>query len=532
MLRSFKMGNKLSVSIFLLALLLFHGVNNYVILTNSRYTPINDPVRYFQDLSNLRQSFKEAKFNLRTVHNIHTNLTTFYGNHPKFFIYTAVPFSLFRMDKNIVAMTNLIYFAILLFATYGIGKRMYSFEVGILSSFFVSMFPAVFGLSRNFLLDFPLAAMVGLTFYLFTLNKFDKLSFSFLAGLVISLGLLIKEAYFIFLIPMLLYFFIQQKEKRNNKSIAGFCFSIFLGLLVSIKNYIDPAKLASFSQWAIWPSSPDPYYYLKALLNRQLFPIFFLLFVFSLIFCFINKKYFLPIVTIALLTIFSAFANRMDRFILPIFSYIAVMVAGFVWSSPKNRKTFTIIIVVYSLLQYFAISYKPFVPERYGRFFFLDRASSKGPNIDYVDLSAIIDEGDWKSPAEEIIKIIEEDKRGVDIDSEVTLGLFTYDTREKIHFALIYWAIIRGFRLEIYTPATDTDMGMGFTERRFDNPIDHFDFVIVPDGVFENRKIGVNQRYRLNYFTRNFINKYEFVRTIFLPDNFSCSLYKKVTIVN
>lgn len=525
------MKNRILVLILISGLLLFHALNNYYILTKSRYTPVYDTMRNFKGLNEIYQSLAlgKAKLNLNLPYKIYTGVVDS-KIHPQLFLYTAVPFFLFRIDKNIVVMVNFIYFAILLFATYGFGKRLYNQRVGILALFIVSMFPAVFGFSRVFMLDFPLMAMVALTFYLFTVNRFDKLIFSLLTGSTIGLGLLTKESYLIFLIPILTYFILQQKNRRDIKSIIGFCSSIFLGVLISGKYYINSEKIILFRGWIFQRENIEPYYYLNSL-SHQLMPIFFLLFFASLIFCYRKKQYFLPNMTIALLLLFSLSPCKSGRFILPLFPYIAVMIAGFVWSSPKIRKISTLILILISFLQYFFISYSSYI-----RYHSPQTISHKTSGLDLdcqgLGLATIIDEGDWQSPAEEIIKIISENKEKIGIGSEVSLGLFSH---ERIYYALDYWSIVKRLPLEIHTPFEGIDPRKPYmvkiTKQQkdvFDDPVANFDFVIVQENFPENEKMLDYISNNLDHFKRNFIGKFCFIKTIILPDGCSCTIYKKI----
>ncbi len=517
------MKKRLLVLIFIIFLLAFHAFNNYYILTKSRYIPAYDSMRNFQELNRICQSLalKSVKSESRLPYRIYNDLMAF-SLHPKLFFYTAAPFFLLRIDKNVVVMANFIYFAILLFATYGFAKRLYNSEVGILAAFILSMFPTVFSFSRVFMLDFPVMALVALTFYLFTLNRFDNFVFVFLAGITFASGSLLKESYFIYLIPLFLYFIQQQRKKREIKSIIGFICSVLFGLLIVGRYYFQPEKTALFYGWMFERSNFETHFYFKSLC-RQLLPIFFLLFCASFVFFYRKKQYFLPSMTIGLLLFFSLSPNAHGRFILPLFPYIAVMIAVFIWSLPKFRKISVSLLVVFSFAQYFATSYSAYIEYRAPQII--------PPIISGLDqgLTTIIDEGPWQGPAERLIEIMMRNKKMVAPGSTINLGLFS---QERIYYALTYYAIVKKFPLEIHIPlVVGVKPYMVELEKKknefFDDPAANFDFIIVENSLLHSERMLVQSRDRLNHFKQNFMHAFILLDRITIPDGGFCEIYKK-----
>jgi 4-amino-4-deoxy-L-arabinose transferase-like glycosyltransferase len=390
------MKYKLWVPAVMLALLLFHGYNNYLISVKSRYClECSDSWFYFECIKITFQILKETKFALGSILRIYDGIFREGFRSPLFSI-TASPFLLFGIDKNNAVLSNLVYLAVLLFSTYGIGKKLYGYKAGLLSALLVSIFPTVFALSRVIMLDFALTAMVALVFYLFLLNKFDNLVFSLLVGLAIGAGTFIKQSFFIFIIPALVYFFLQKDNLRSFRVIRNFFISCSLAFCVAALYYARISLLGQY-EFAIVCFSQvknnlSPYFYLQSIFNRQLMPVFSLLSLVALVASLSRKEYFLPLTVIGFLAFFSLSSNKQDRFILPLFPFIAVMMAGFMFSLPKARKTCITILLLFSFLQYFTISYKGYfsvVRDQLSGFF----SNLQGERKTEVGLFFAVDEG-------------------------------------------------------------------------------------------------------------------------------------------
>lgn len=533
------MKNKSAIFIIILILILFHGLSNYIILNKSRYCLDLNGVVYFDFINQNFQILKNIRLDLKSFAQAYHTFFAPSLKPPLFFI-TASPFLLFGVDKNNVIMSNLIYFAILLFATYGIGKKLYNYKVGILSAFLVSMFPGVFALSRVLIIDFALAAVVALTFYLFTLNKFNSLKFSLLTGIVVGLGALTKQAYFIFLFPILFYFFSQRENLKNIRIIGNFILLIILGSLIAAAYYAKvlhgglPDLYCNLQE----KSHINPYFYLQGILNRQLLPGFLLLFLASLIFYFRKKKYLLPLMILIPLIIFSTSTNKQDRFILPIFPYIAVMISGFICSLSKFRRLSIVILVLFSFLQYFIISYGNILP---GICHF-SKKSLLSPKEAVIEsgLFTITDEGDWYSQTEEIIKIINDDFVRNKLHRKIKILLITQDW--KINTTIDYLKITKNIPIELYKSEADEAFFMPDKKisKDFNNQITQSDFIIIED--ISPDQFWFHTEHLYSFFKQN-IDKFALLKTIlfsyvsleekdkfYLADSLCKELPKKTTV--
>ena len=129
--------------------------------------------------------------------------------YPPLTYWLVLPFYyLFGVSEDIAVLVNFIFLSILVLSIYGLGSQIYNKNVGLLSAFFVAMFPLIFGMTRQFYLDFPLTAMVTLAIYLLIRTEnFTNNKYSYLFGLSLGLGMLTKWTFLIFITGPLLYVF-------------------------------------------------------------------------------------------------------------------------------------------------------------------------------------------------------------------------------------------------------------------------------------------------------------------------------------
>ena len=498
----------LYVFLILSALLLFHGLNNYYILSQSRYCLNYDSVDYLDHITQIAETLNSATLTLKSFFETCDSLFDYTFKPPLFFL-TAVPFLLFGINKDIIAMSNLLYFALLLFATYGIGTRLYNHRVGILSAFLVSMFPVVFTQSRVIMADLALTSMVALTLYLFILNKFHNIWFSLLTGLVIGLGALTKQTYFIFLAPILLYPFLEGNIARNNRAVRNFALSLIIGLLIAITYYTHAPLPISYYQHSLqYRTHPDPFFYIYALFNHQLFPVFSILFIASIALYIKKKKYFFPVVICALAVLFSIPPSKQYRFMLPIFPWAAVMIAGSLSSLLKVRRIYVISLVLFALVQYGVISYGGFLPKRYNP---AQNILSELPKFGVGEMGFFqaLDEGDWYGPAGEIVKIVNENAKKN--KTEEARVLFIGQTW-RIHSAIRYLCLVQKKPVQ----ATVEWVLLWGGDRDWDSDITQWDVIILEKMLPQD--VWADTRPSVEAFERQ-QEKFTYIKSVTFPDN-------------
>jgi 4-amino-4-deoxy-L-arabinose transferase-like glycosyltransferase len=93
----------------------------------------------------------------------------------------------------VAVLSNVVFIAILVYATYGIGKALWDPGVGLLAAVFTVTTPMLVVAFEDYMLDAPLAAMVALGLYLLIRSEgFTRTPLTLLLGLVCGLGLLEK----------------------------------------------------------------------------------------------------------------------------------------------------------------------------------------------------------------------------------------------------------------------------------------------------------------------------------------------------
>jgi len=136
---------------------------------------------------------------------------------------------------------HLLFSAILFAAVYGLGTLLFNRSVGFWATALCAILPGLYHHRLQFLLDYPLTAMVTLSFYSLTLWWFYGLSnldkkltnswwWSILFGLTFGLALLLKQTALFFLFIPLLWVTVATLKNRNWQ---GFL-QLFIALLLSI----------------------------------------------------------------------------------------------------------------------------------------------------------------------------------------------------------------------------------------------------------------------------------------------------------
>lgn len=120
---------------------------------------------------------------------------------------TSTPFyMLFGPDITIAYLTNFIYLFILFSSVYFITEGLAGKKAGFLSFFLVATFPAVIAYSRDYLFEFPLAAMVALSYLFFIKSDlFQNKKYSVLFGLSAGLSVLTKTMGMVFFVMPFFY---------------------------------------------------------------------------------------------------------------------------------------------------------------------------------------------------------------------------------------------------------------------------------------------------------------------------------------
>lgn len=209
-------------------------------------------------------------------------LTTFINQdpyHAPLFPATSIPFlMIFGPDINAAYFVNGIYLFILLYSVFHITEELSGRKAAILSAFFIATFPAVIAFSRDYLFEFPLAALTALSYlFLIRSDSFSRRKYSILFGIFSGLSILTKTMGMIFFVLPFFYaiftFFTTKSSSSVRKNIiVSFLIAFLITLLFYAPNFkkifwylfefgygegskpytVGIPTLLSFKNWAIY----------------------------------------------------------------------------------------------------------------------------------------------------------------------------------------------------------------------------------------------------------------------------------------
>lgn len=220
----------------IIILIVFHSVNNYFWLKQDCESIMeccdvvhhtNITVLLHQEIENIAFSNTNPIEKLKLIFSLLGK-----GDLRWSYLVHLIAASVSSVSRNIlfwIRFSNILYFIILIISVYLLGKKIYGPNAGIISAYIISFYPAIFGLSRKFGLDFPLTAIVCLTLYfLLSSDEFQNRLFTLMFGINLGLGMLIKGQQIIFIIGPLLYITFKGFKNKQHK------ISYFLNVLIAM----------------------------------------------------------------------------------------------------------------------------------------------------------------------------------------------------------------------------------------------------------------------------------------------------------
>lgn len=216
--------------IALALLIVFHGVNNWLWLQRDATPPSYD------------QSFHMI-VSLRFFDFLHGPILDALGQvlalpnryAPLFQLSTSLSYWLRGTGEDVASFHTTLFLALALLSTYALGSRLFSPPVGIMAAFLLSMYQAVFGLSRQYLHDVPLMVFsAGLVYFL--VSKKPSPGNSLGSGLTLGLGMLTKIDFSFFAVGPLLYRLLE--AKGDGKGKWWLLTSLVVGAAVALPWYL------------------------------------------------------------------------------------------------------------------------------------------------------------------------------------------------------------------------------------------------------------------------------------------------------
>jgi 4-amino-4-deoxy-L-arabinose transferase-like glycosyltransferase len=171
---------------------------------------------------------------------------------PLHYILTVPFLNLFGTSEDAAALVMLFYSAILLISIYGLGVVLFDVTVGLWAAVLCQLLPGLYYYRLEFLLDYPLTAIVTCCFWLLTLwNVYSRRGkekghgrevrfsgiFSLLFGISLGLAVLLKQTALFFLFTPLLWVFISCIKKRQWLRGCQLIIAIAIAILICFPWY-------------------------------------------------------------------------------------------------------------------------------------------------------------------------------------------------------------------------------------------------------------------------------------------------------
>ncbi|PSF37646.1 phospholipid carrier-dependent glycosyltransferase [Aphanothece hegewaldii CCALA 016] len=154
---------------------------------------------------------------------------------PLTYLLTTPFFSLFGVSLDSGTLVMLLYSAILLISVYGLGVILFNVSVGLWASIICLIIPGFYYYRLEFLLDFPLAAIVTFSFWLLTIWHCTK-RWSWLKaglfGISFGLALFVKQTSLFFLFIPIFYLFISYLFRKKWLRLSQLIISLFISFII------------------------------------------------------------------------------------------------------------------------------------------------------------------------------------------------------------------------------------------------------------------------------------------------------------
>jgi 4-amino-4-deoxy-L-arabinose transferase-like glycosyltransferase len=162
---------------------------------------------------------------------------------PLTYIITAAFLNLFGAGPNPATLINLLFSAILLVAVWGLGAKLFNRLLGLWAAGLCLLFPGLYLVRLDFLLDYPLTAVVALCFWCLTVwrdvggdpePRAQRRGWLWASAFGVSFGLalLVKQTALFFLLVPVLWVGVGNLWARRWGRVAQLAWSLLLSLLV------------------------------------------------------------------------------------------------------------------------------------------------------------------------------------------------------------------------------------------------------------------------------------------------------------
>lgn len=301
--------------------------------------------------------------------------------YPPFFHISTLPLVLlFGFSAVNLICVNFFYLILFLVSMYGIGKILFNQRVGILAGTITLFYPIMYALSREYLIDFALVAMVTAVQYLILKSEggINK-RWNILLGIMAGFALLTKSVAIIFFLPSWIYRFI--RRFRKNKDFLPFFASLSIAVFICTPWYIYsfPGLLTKNSTFQYIATNferdpigftPSLLWYADSLMHSAVSLILLLFSFIGLLAFWLYDKRWRVFLTLALWA-FPSFCillftpNKDIRYIMPILPVLAFFTIGGIDVIKRKglKNTLYFLIIAFGFLQFYDLSFsaQPFL---------------------------------------------------------------------------------------------------------------------------------------------------------------------------
>lgn len=367
------------IVVLLGACLAFYVVNNAIWLLYDASSPSYDQAAHAEFALRYMRLFEHpTRLSLR-------RLLEVTGYWPPLFHISSVPFTMaLGFSASSVAAANFLFLPAVVVGTYGIGRRLFDERVGVGAVVLTLLYPMMYALSREILVDFALVGMVTLTLLL-VLSSDGGLNprRSWLLGVVAGFAMLTKWTAVTFALgPAIVWFAICLRRDRPawGRAAISVGIALFVCALVALPWYVtsfhaflqragvalgsdparegDPIRVVESLAW-YWAAARN-----ALILRLLLVPTI----VGAAAFVFRNRAWrawaFLAAWAVPAMVFFVLIPNKDGRFVVPLLPAVALTAAAGLQALPWRRVRALVwaFVVAAGVYQFYAISFAWPVP--------------------------------------------------------------------------------------------------------------------------------------------------------------------------
>lgn len=288
------------VKLVLAIIILFYIINNYLWLKFNLPTSIylsNNSFFYFEHMIKFYD-----RFDLGIISMIESFFSYYKDIASVYHLSGALIAFIFKKSfLAICLLNNLIYFVIALFSIYKIGQKIANKGTGLMSALVFSLYPAIFGLSRLYVVEFAVMSIVSFSIWcLLESEAFSNRKYSILFGLGVGWGMMVKYSFLMFIIGPLIYILISTLIYAKHSFKIRFLNLVFAGLLSSLimgSQYFDLEMIREYLRKPFYLATPSPWYafenfrvYTIGLIEYQLSLFFFIIFLVAFFYFCLNYR--------------------------------------------------------------------------------------------------------------------------------------------------------------------------------------------------------------------------------------------------